>query len=802
MNKDFEHIDRLIEEVKKDKAADGANSSILNRYPVRFVLFDNFADSKDFVSELIGLGVAKMQKIVDWMDKEHPDQILTHSCLANCIKQYIEDNSDSDCIIVPFSELARFYDNHTAKEFETLVSDIKGIQSATSGFNNRQRVYIPMIGQYGKMSKFFSDSQSVIWHLVGSKQENGYHLTLAQNTYQVAGLEREFTIVRSVTDWLKVWRDENARPEIISTSKSIYALADNAQPDNALSYTTCSNAYEFLTKGLHLDFGEIKYQREDAGNWEKLAGEIEYKIFSFEKFFNKYFDIFDLADYTVFVKTWFENTEHFKRWLLATYYSKRFCNKGYICQLLRNCRLYNNQEFVSAAALSVFDMDNPEECLNERTEILNYAHKNKIRLTDDTNEKLCRKLENIALEDGYETAMRYVTGLSDGEKELMIRWVANGRVPINKLAKLYPQLYNYMEKSCGTSDIHQKWVLDYMDAYKQAKLSNRYTGLISTSIDERNANSVTFNSWYNQFSTIRTLLNGRKDIDVFYWIDGLGIDWIPFIMQLVEQYKSEGIFLNEIMIARSLLPSKTENNKTDLLKLTNGELSKKGDLDGFAHKCTFYPQYIIEEIKIVESAVREIISEHAGKKIAIISDHGLSYLSQLRTGYNLGGIKSDHYGRCAIRKIGTNTQDDKYIILDDGQTICSLRHNSLAGKIPDGQGCHGGCTPEEVLVPIIILSSQRQPSEYSISLIDDAVNGNNPILMFRIKGVTNLEIPKLIYNNTGYNLNNQGNFRFESDRLELTQEVDEVEIRIGSYSQKFKIKINLGAEEEDLFGDL
>lgn len=56
--------------------------------------------------------------------------------------------------------------------------------------------------------------------------------------------------------------------------------------------------------------------------------------------------------------------------------------------------------------------------------------------------------------------------------------------------------------------------------------------------------------------------------------------------------------------------------------------------------------------------------------------------------------------------------------------------------------------------------------------------------MFRIKGVTNLEIPKLIYNNTGYNLNNQGHFRFESDRLELTQEVDEVEIRIGSYSQR------------------
>ena len=298
------------------------------------------------------------------------------------------------------------------------------------------------------------------------------------------------------------------------------------------------------------------------------------------------------------------------------------------------------------------------------------------------------------------------------------------------------------------------------------------------------------------------MLDGRKDIEVFYWIDGLGIDWIPFIMQLVEQYKNDGVFLKDIMIARSLLPSKTDNNKIDLLKLTNGELLKKGDLDGFAHKCTSYPQYIIEEMKIVESSVREIISEYAGKTIAIISDHGLSYLSQLRTGYNLGGIKSDHFGRCAIRKVGVNTQDDKYITLDDGQTICSLRHNSLAAKIADGQGCHGGCTPEEVLVPIIILSSQRQSSEYSVSLIDDTVNGNNPILMFLIKGCTNLEIPKLIYNNTLCNLNNKGNFRFESDKLELKQEVDEVEVRIGSFSQKFRIKINLGAEEEDLFGDL
>lgn len=466
MNKEFDNIDKLIEEVKRDKAADGANSSMLNRYPVRFVLFDNFADSKLFVNELIGLDVTKMQKIVDWMDKDYPDLMMTYSSLSTHIKRYVEDNSDYDCIIVPFSELARFYNNNEAKEFEALVCDIKGIQSTVAGFNRKQRIYIPMIGQYGKMSRFFSDSQSVIWHLAGTSQDGGFHLTLTPSTFNVKGLENDFTIVPTITDWMKVWRDDKANTELISTSKSIYALADNAQPDNALSYSVCHNAYEFLTKGLGLFFGEIRYREEDACHWEKLAGEIEYKDFSFEKFFNKYFDIFDLSDYTVFVKTWFENPERFNRWLLATYYTKRFCDEGYICHLLRGCRMYSNKEFVSSAVLSVFDMDHPEDNLDERAVIITYAQKNNIQLSEDDSNKLCKKLKECAIEKGYAKAMLYVAGLSDKEKELIVNWVANGHIAINMVAKLYPELSCYMESYSDMLPSDRKWVLEYIDAYR------------------------------------------------------------------------------------------------------------------------------------------------------------------------------------------------------------------------------------------------------------------------------------------------------------------------------------------------
>ena len=94
-----------------------------------------------------------------------------------------------------------------------------------------------------------------------------------------------------------------------------------------------------------------------------------------------------------------------------------------------------------------------------------------------------------------------------------------------------------MAKSIGISNNQQKWVLDYIDAYKRAKLSNQYTVEVQQYIEEHNSNAVSFYTWYNQFRTVRTELSGRKDIDIYYWIDGLGVDWVPFIVQLIEKYK-------------------------------------------------------------------------------------------------------------------------------------------------------------------------------------------------------------------------------------------------------------------------
>lgn len=798
MYKDFDNIDLLIEEVVRDKEASGANASVLNRYPVRFVLFENFADSKAFVSKLVETGsVSKMQELANWISPNKPDLMLTYSELADKIREYIYANECNDCVIAPFSEFVRFYD---LVEFDTLVKEIKGVEISIKGFEQHQRIYVPMIGQMGKMAKYFNDSQCIVWHQKSSLDtEVSYKLLLTRSTYGVSGLGQDFSEIPSLIAWLRMWRDENATENIICTSPSINALAHFAQPDNAFNYTVCRNAHEFLTKGLQLDFGDVAYRAEDATNWETLAQNIDYDNFSFDKFFNKRFDLYDLDDAEVFVKTWFEHSERFERWLLTTYYIKRYCGRDYLCQVLKETMSYSNQDFVTAAALTIFSADNPIDLIEERQIVMKAAEKYRVKMTEDAERKLGVNLENIAINKGYDTALRYITALTDTEKCLLIKWVGEKRIAINKLTNVYPSLCHYLDKSFGVSTAGKKWVLEYIDAYKAAKVGNRYTDEVKTIIGKKNENAVSFFSWYNMFKTVRSELADRNDIEVFYWIDGLGIDWIPYIKWKLEKYESENVHLNNVFVARAALPTTTERNKVDLQKLSGDNLSKKGDLDSFAHRCTPYPQYIIEEMKIVEQAIDDIVHEHAGKKVAIISDHGLSYLSQLLNGYNMGGIKSDHFGRLALRQTDGLTKDEKYVTLDDGTTLCALRHESLTSKIPSGQGCHGGCTPEEVLVPIFIISSQPISSEYTVYLTDKEVSGANPILKFRIKGVTALDVPRLIYNNVGYNLNDEGAGRYVSDRIALQQDVDEVEVRIGTFSQTFKLKINLGAEEDDLF---
>lgn len=227
-----------------------------------------------------------------------------------------------------------------------------------------------------------------------------------------------------------------------------------------------------------------------------------------------------------------------------------------------------------------------------------------------------------------------------------------------------------------------------------------------------------------------------------------------------------------------------------------------GDIDALAHKNTnAYPSNIVVEIEMVKKAINEILTLYAGKKIAIVSDHGLSYLSQKQPGLNLKGFEFHHSGRYAVRTSGAATKDENYHLLDSSKTACALNHKSLGAKIQSGLGAHGGCTPEEVLVPILIISSCANSKTWKATFLQDVISGTDPVVHLTITGLSSLDSIKVQYAGKQYNVKNVGGNSFDSEPIDLKDGDNDFTLWVGSIGESKKIVVNTGTKEDDLFSD-
>lgn len=429
------------------------------------------------------------------------------------------------------------------------------------------------------------------------------------------------------------------------------------------------------------------------------------------------------------------------------------------------------------------------------------ASKRNVVITNLAEKKVCAKLSAFATdpEKGYSFAMKYLTCLTNSEHLLMIKWLGEGHIQREHIRELYPSLYNYTDPFTVQVPNTETWINDYFREYIKSKVSNNPTKALENALAEKNSDEVKFNKWHEHFKTVKTFLYNRQDIDVYYWIDGLGLDWIPFIKKIIQEHSVDGVFLNEVYVATAELPSTTSVNKPKLEELSRQKLEKIGDVDSFAHSQKKYPLYISEEFEKVTKSINQVLSQYNGKKIAFVSDHGISYMAQFGKGLNIVGLAADHGGRCAVWEDGKIIHDNNYIVLEDNKNICSLSHNSLSTKTPYGQGAHGGATPEEVLVPIIIVSSQKNASNYEVSLLNDEISSSDPIVRYIIKGLSSIDSPLVIYNGVEYSMHKISESTYESERLPLVETSRMITLKIGDFKQSETIIVKTGVQEDDLF---
>lgn len=801
MHKTFSSIEELYTHIQEDKEWTGAGSGELNRYPIRFILFENFADFNEFISNRPShIFHYAIEKIIDM---DYPDIFPTPSQVAQTIKMYVKNSAGNDFVIYPFSEMTRFYPHN---EFVSLVKTIKKYEPPIEVQQKHLRIYIPLVGMQGKMSPFMEDSISHVWEYKAESENSTYRLILTKGrVYLKTCFSNDYTVVYTLKEWLKLWeKGEDVRRNIICTSGNIGVNAHYAQPDNAFSYEICESAYEFLTKGLKLEFGEHRLPfKNDAHHWEELAKSISIEHADFKEFVREKFSTYNLSSCKDFIENWLDCDIEFDRWLLSLYYLNQCNNQGYICRALAQCNDLSNSELFSHIVTLIFNELLTEESIRERRDALKLAVKHGVIITEQAEQKLKAKLKAISAdpERGYYTAVRLLSPLTDADRQLAIEWLGAGKIQRHDIEHIFPELYDYMSPLNIQLDGGNRWICDYFDSYRVSKIANN-NELVKLKLMEKNGSPAAFQEWSDNFKTVKTLLHNREDIDVFYWIDGLGVDWIPYIIKLIQNHSIENVYLNEVMVAKSALPTITAINKAKLLDIVGSdrELPKMGDLDSFAHSHkNGYPQYIADELKLVKKYFEEVLSKYNKKKIAFVSDHGLTYMAQFGQGLNLSGIEADHSGRCACVKPGAHvTSDNNYINV--GEAICALTDNSLGSKTPKGQGAHGGATPEEVLVPIIIVSSTPNASTFSVKLLDNEIEGTNPVIRYQIKGLTTVDVPIVEYNGVEYQLIPQSNNIFQSERLNLVDTAKRVALRIGDFVQDDNIIVSTGAQEDtDLF---
>ena len=503
--KTFEELKSIV---IKDKDSSGMEASTRNRYPLRFVLLDNFRDCSlfvDFIQEEMG---AMVQSVDKWIDPEYPDIMITHTELAKRIIEHVKMSNGQDCVIAPFSELARFYDNDKKKTFDALLKTIKAIEAGVAAAERHQRVYVPIVGLEGKMETFSDDSQSIIWRLRSDEKELTYRLILTNgNTFGVKGLDKHYTIANTIFEWLNIWKDADKQvsPNIICTSKSIFANQIFAQPDNAFSFVPCGDACEFLTKGLQLQFSGLSKMAGEEDVWDELAESIDIcNGFSFSKYVKDYFAVTEIENHEAFVKLWFDNPGRYERWLIAKYYQLKNNGEGFICRILNKTNTLTGNDFIEQMVL---DMTEIESEMSIRQYCLREAAKRNVVLREAVETTLNKRLQAIADKYNAASALKYCTGITVKEKELTIAWLGKGLISIDQIRSFYPDLYYYYSVPIGVSLNIPEWLTYYMSEYKKAKIANIYTEQIETSIKTINSSEVTFDGWYQNFKTTRTLLN-------------------------------------------------------------------------------------------------------------------------------------------------------------------------------------------------------------------------------------------------------------------------------------------------------
>lgn len=682
-------IAEIIERVKHER-------DIRSRFPVRVIHTDSIVDYSKLVQDLSGV-CDETLNLADYCagSDTAPD--------FRKLKEYVESKNDKTIMLISVGEYLRLC---IKREQDPERKGFGNFWEMMISANSKTKCIVPIFYARNLFERAIGqiDERQIdfVWTLSESNC-NHQHKKFEVTVYSPNFKELDFSAI-GLKDWLNKWNDLYNKEGKIRINTRLFHYSE---PTNGIvSLNVVKSPFHYL-RSMATGFDSLE---EDLSLeiWPSLVKDIKPND-SFERIVKDRLNIVHF-DFVQILNRW-KSLSDIQKNLVWLWYKAYPCD-NYYCRACNKAK--TKDKIPESIRDEIFSISNPsDKLIDERSKAMNVLDFPQ-RFSPSYFKKI-DKIPNIA------TRFKLLTYKTHEERTHAIKLVSellrenrNVSEIVSYLGDSYPALNTYLTKSLGlNSQIDQ-----YFDWYKRSKLINR----APAADPPYNLSMEKYDARYKQLGKY-----SEKDRFIL-WIDGFGLEWVPVFLMEVEK---TGVDISPtIQITSAIIPTTTQFNK----QWENDPDSKKLEgLDLLAHEGqpddkSYYSCIERQASFIAENAnkVAEYLDSY--DYVIVTGDHGSSRLAALAFHSpevfpidRPKGSKIYEHGR--FIELGDNDdyepttemtlekrEERTFVVLNNYRHF-TAPGNVAGGNTDDNDICgeiHGGNTPEERLVPVIVFKNKKR----------------------------------------------------------------------------------------------
>ena len=674
---------KLIDTLREDK-----DLGLELRFTTRVIFVNNLASYIRMIDDLQDMA----DEIIKLSDDAYCGGKDSVPDLKEVLK-HISRSRDKNIVVTSVGEYLRF-----AKKYE---ADVKVLHSIlTFPAHSRKRVWIPIYA-----------SKDIFQDVVGELPAERYELFELEEeadefecfVYSDAFSEKSGIVaIQGLKQMFRAWDNLDVFSGMSFSTKKLSMVTPST--GNYAVYIIKS-PFEYIQKNLKTPNPKLIESLGLDAFWTKLASFAVVSNGTMEDLLGRALNVGSFDAQQV-VSGWGHLSENdgFGIWLLWLWYKLGLAASGdYLSFAIQRANTFKDVQIqIECAILACVTSPTFDDWVNERRNALQ-----NMGITALSSE-FWDEFESI---EDERTKLKLLSNTTHEERTRIIEIISDALKKNKKLTdykslllEKYPDLLLYFKESAYLSES----LNEYFQAYKQFKIMDYY----DLSISEAAYDVDSFE--YDTRSTILNSIKCKKDA-FFLWIDGMGIEWIDMLVEKV--IERNPLLVNpDVTIGLAVVPTTTSAN---MAKADPETVSYKyNQFDSLSHikdksDCNYYSivDKQFEMIAVIADMIVKTAANHPGKPIVVTADHGMSRMAAKAFHEKPGltpppGVEVENLGRYCVLPDGASPityshtyKEEKCLAFrDHSHFICS---GYAPGEI------HGGASPEEWLVPIIVFNNDQ-----------------------------------------------------------------------------------------------